>query len=133
MTTSAADLLGDDAMPELIEAIHPLDLASVTVHEAPNVMRQLWGAKTGAMALGSRVFVDPAILRAGGRRLSELMVHELVHSRQWLDGPTFLVTYLGQYLLARLRGANHHVAYYSIGAEIEARSITSEIRKLFDK
>lgn len=133
--TTAADILGEAAIPELLEWIHPVALAEATVHPAPLSMRRFWTKGTGAMTIGSRIFVRPDLLEGPvGPRLQDLVVHELVHVRQWRDDSplAFLTGYVRQYLIARLWGARHHVAYMSIGAEVEARRVAREIRKLID-
>lgn len=86
-------------------------------------MRLLWGSGTGAITLGRRVFVDPDLLRGEPECLGRLVVHELVHARQWADyGPAgFLSRYLGRYLAGVLRGWGHRAAYRSNPYEAEAR------------
>jgi hypothetical protein len=54
-----------------------------------------------------------------------LMVHEMVHVRQWeeLGVPRFLWRYLSAYAMGRLRGLSHHAAYRAIPLEEEARAV----------
>jgi hypothetical protein len=133
MARTAAEILGPAAIPELLERIHPVRPEEVRVVPAPGPMRRFWNRGTGAMTLGNAIFVRPNVLAAGGPRLRDLIVHELVHVRQWRSGATgFLARYLHQYLMARLFGARHHLAYRSIGAEVEARQITGGVRRLLD-
>jgi hypothetical protein len=81
------------------------------------------------MTLGSRIFVDPQVLERGGRELTALLMHEMVHARQWqeMGSLRFLTSYLRQYLVARVTGATHRDAYLAIGAEVEARSLARKI------
>ena len=54
-----------------------------------------------------------------------LMVHEMVHVRQWeeLGVPGFLWRYLSAYARGRLRGLSHDAAYRAIPLEEEARTV----------
>lgn len=132
--TTASDLLGAAAIPELLDRIQPVRPDEVMVYPAPVSMRRVWNKDTGAMTVGRRVFVRPDLLRRSGPQLEDLIVHELVHVRQWRDQHVvgFLGSYLRQYLMARFWGARHHVAYMSIAAEVEARRVASQIRRLVD-
>jgi hypothetical protein len=125
MRLPAARFVGTALSPGYLSRIHPITPESVTVVSAPPMMRRMWGRGTGAMTLGSRIFVDPMVLERGGRELTALLMHEMVHARQWQElGPRrFLASYLRQYLVARVTGATHRSAYLAIGAEVEARSL----------
>ncbi|CAN5847921.1 hypothetical protein BH23ACT4_BH23ACT4_17000 [soil metagenome] len=128
MRLPAARFVGTALGPVYLERIHPVTPESVTVASAPRLMQAVWGRDTGAMTLGNRIFVDPVVLQRGGRELTALLMHEMVHSRQWqVMGPRrFLASYLRQYMVARVTGANHRDAYLAIGAEVEARSLARE-------
>ena len=67
--------------------------------------------------------VDPAVLTAAKYRPGLLLVHELVHVRQWgeLGVIRFLWRYLSGYLGGRWKGLGHHAAYLAIPLEVEAR------------
>ncbi len=86
------------------------DVNSVPVRPAPAWMRLLWRRGTAALTLPWGIFVDPA--RLGDRELSLLILHELVHVRQWQRFGTwrFLRTYLVDYLSGRRRGFDHAAA-----------------------
>ena len=101
------------------------DLDRVEVREAPAIVRRLWRGPVAAMTVMNRVYVDPRLFDADSGKLAQLLLHELVHVRQWHDaGPVrFLVRYAGDYVRARLAGHGHEVAYRSIRYEVEARSI----------
>lgn len=92
-------------------------------------MRKLWVGSVGAMTLGRRVYVHPTLLAGDRRRLANVIVHELVHVRQWsaLGGPAFLRLYLSGYLGNRLRGESHSESYSRIPFEVEARLVGGAI------
>ncbi len=127
MRLPAARFVGTALNPDYLVRIQPVTPESVTVMSAPRLMRKLWAMETGAMTIGKLIFVDPAFLERGGRELTALLMHEMVHSRQWQErGPRrFLTAYIRQYLVARIRGASHREAYLAIEAEVEARDISS--------
>lgn len=124
---------------EFAEGI-PLYEESAAVTEAREVMRAAvasrpvlyvcgrwagWLVAPGASAwtLGRRV-----LMRArewGVDRTDALVAHELVHVAQWSrrGRAGFLVSYLGAYLRARMRGLGHWAAYREIPAEVEAYDI----------
>ena len=98
------------------------DLSGVEVLPAPAWMRRMWVGDVGAMTVMSRIFMRPDLI---ARPDARLLVHELVHVRQWrTEGfVRFLLTYALDYVRARLRGAAHGEAYGSIRYEVEAVSI----------
>jgi hypothetical protein len=89
-------------------------------------MKKMWAKGTGAMTIGKRIFVDPSVLKRGGPELTLLLMHEMVHARQWQERGSlrFLASYLRQYLVARTKGATHREAYLAIEAEVEAREVS---------
>jgi hypothetical protein len=101
------------------------DLDRVDVRPAPRILRRLWRKPVSAMTVMDRVYLDPLLLGADRETLARLLLHELVHVRQWRDaGPRrFLVRYVGDYLRAMLAGRNHDEAYRGIRYEVEARRI----------
>jgi len=103
--------------------IHPIDPESVRVRSAPVVVRRLWGRDISAMTLGKTIFLDPALMMAAQHRPGLLLVHELVHVRQWgeLGVIRFLWRYLTAYLEGRWKGLGHRAAYLAIPLEVEAR------------
>jgi hypothetical protein len=108
---------------ELRGFIHPVDPDRVTLRPAPSWMTRMWGKATGALTVGRRVFVRPDVLAGDPDALGRLVVHELVHVRQWSDyGPlSFLLRYLRRYLGGVLRGLGHRDSYQSNPYEVEAR------------
>jgi len=103
--------------------IHPIDPESVRVRSAPVVMRRLWGRDISAMTLGKTIFLEPALMTAAQHRPGLLLVHELVHVRQWgeLGVIRFLWRYSTAYLGGRWKGLGHRAAYLAIPLEVEAR------------
>jgi hypothetical protein len=81
------------------------------------------------MTLGRWVFVDPKVLRGDPESLGRLVVHELVHVRQFSDLGLvgFFVRYLADYVRGRLRGLNHREAYRQNLFEEEARQTTADL------
>jgi hypothetical protein len=78
------------------------------------------------MTLPWAIYVNPRLLAGDRRALSNLLLHELVHVRQWhaLGTVSFLRTYLGDYWRARRSGLDHLHAYLNISLEEEARRIS---------
>ena len=97
------------------------DLDAVPIRLAPKWMRRLWRGPVAAMALPWAIYVDPGHLRAADA--APLILHELVHVRQWqrLGTWRFLKIYLADYLRNRRAGMNHVQAYLAIRLEREAR------------
>ena len=112
---------------ELRAALHPVDFNRVRVVPASPLVRSLWSDGIAAMTLMRWVLVDPAVINGDRDRLGRLLVHELVHVRQWSDYGFFgfLRRYLGDYLRRRRRGAGHRMAYWSNRLEVEARTVAS--------
>lgn len=75
------------------------------------------------------IYVRRDLLDGESDRLARLIVHELVHARQWrTHGPIgFLRRYLTDYLRGRLGRLSHREAYSRIGLEEEASRIAAEI------
>ena len=85
----------------------------------------MWKGPVSAMTVMHRVYLDPRLFDADPEWLARLLLHELVHVRQWRDaGPGhFLVRYVGDYLRARFAGRSHEESYRGIRYEVEARRI----------
>jgi len=101
------------------------DLETVRVRPAPGWLRRLWIGPVHAMTLMGTIFVAPEVFSGDGTELGRLLVHELVHVRQWrAAGPArFVVRYIGDYVRGRLAGRTHADAYRMIRCEVEARRI----------
>lgn len=107
--------------------IHPIRPESVEVRPAPAWLRRIWGKGIGAMTIRNRVYLDPPLITGPGRRSGLLIVHELVHVRQWHDYGVFgfLRRYLTDYFRNRFRGLGHRKAYLAISLEQEARRLAA--------
>jgi hypothetical protein len=103
--------------------VHPVDPDSVRIRPAPWLVQKIWGRGIRAMTLRNTILLDPLLLSAAQDRAGILLVHELVHVRQWHDlGVTrFLWRYLTAYLTGRRDGLGHRRAYLGIPLEVEAR------------
>jgi len=109
--------------------IYPIQPESVQVRPVPRLMKRFWGKGIRAMTLRRTIFVDPAFLSEPQGRSGVLLVHELVHVRQWHDLGVlrFLWRYMGGYLRGRLSGLGHREAYLGIELEVEARRLADLI------
>jgi hypothetical protein len=105
------------------EACGLADVDVAPVKPAPAWMERMWRGPVAAMALPWGVYVKRD--RLGDPGLAPLVMHELVHVRQWRTqgAVRFLLGYVGEYLGGRLRGLSHGQAYLAISAESEARRI----------
>ncbi len=85
----------------------------------------LWTSGTAAMTLPWAIYVDPDRLAQGD--LGGLILHELVHVRQWqrFGARGFLWIYLKDYVSGRRGGLGHESAYLAIRFEKEARVATA--------
>lgn len=117
---------------ELRAELHPVDPDAVELVPAPSWVRLLWAKGTAAMTLGSRVLVRPDLLERSAEELGRLVVHELVHARQWSDygAVGFTRRYLARYLSGLARGRRHRVAYRSNPYEAEAREVADRYAPL---
>jgi hypothetical protein len=130
---SALDASGLD-ISELPPLIQPVKPEQVTLRPAPALMRRTWGKGIQAMTLGNTVYVDPGVLAGPREKLGLLVIHELVHVRQWRKRGVipFLGSYLGDYLKGRRQKLGHRGAYRDIGLEIEARAIAARFKRSDD-
>lgn len=115
---------------ELRVLIHPIQPEQVWLRSATPLMMRFWGSGIQAMTVRRWIFVDPGLLNGDRAKLSLLIIHELVHVRQWSDLGVlgFLRSYLGSYLRGRRKGLNHRDSYRAIDLEVEAREIQARFR-----
>ncbi len=127
----AADLLAGSGIDIVLvrQLIAPVQPEDVEVKPAPAVLRRIWGKGIQAMTLIGTVYVDPVILAGPHEANAPLIMHELVHVRQWrsLGVARFLARYVWQYLRGRFAGLGHRDAYLGIGLESEAREATARL------
>lgn len=112
--------------PQLVAGLCGLgDVDAVPVRPAPRWMRRGWSGWVAAMTLPWAIYVRPEQLRSGGAASARLLVHELVHVRQWRDLGVrrFAARYTREYLRGRRRGLSHADAYRAVSFEEEARAV----------
>ena len=114
---------------ELRAAIAPVDPDSVNVWPASPLMMRLWRKGIKGVTVRNWVFVDPRILRGDPGRLGRLVIHELVHVRQFRESGyvPFSLRYVYEYLRGVLHGKSLRQAYLDISAEQEARAVTESL------
>ena len=103
------------------EATGLIDLDAVPIRRAPSWLTRLWRGPVAAMTLPWAIYIDEEHLRSP--QSGPLILHELVHVRQWqrLGTWRFLKIYLTDYIRNRRAGMDHHHAYLAIRLEKEAR------------
>lgn len=101
------------------------DADRVPVRAAPPLLVKAWRGPVAAMTLPWAIYVRPDVLTGDRRRLAHLLIHEMVHVRQWhrLGTIGFARRYVRGYLTGRRHGLDHYQAYLSIPLESEAREI----------
>lgn len=114
--------------PELRDAIAPIDPDEINVWPASRWLRMLWRPGIKGVTQGRWIFAHPDLFD-DRKRLARLVVHELVHVRQFEEAgyPLFIFRYLRDYVSGRLSGVGHREAYLNNPAEVEAREITSRV------
>ena len=113
---------------ELRVLIHPIQPNQIFLRTASPLMIKAWGPGIQAMTLGRSIFVDPKYLHGDMDRLARLVIHELVHVRQYYDfGFLGFLRRYADYLRGRRKGLSHRDAYMEIAMEVEARQIQSRL------
>ena len=109
--------------------IHPIQPERLSLKAASPLMMRLWGHGIQAMTVKNWIFVDPKHLKGDRDRLARLVIHELVHVRQWNDLGVigFLSRYVSDYFRGRRQGLTHRDAYMNIGLEEEARQVQTRV------
>lgn len=107
--------------------IAPVDPDQINVWPASRLFRRFWLSGIKGMTQGRFVFVDPDLMRGEPEYLARLVVHEMVHIRQYLAAGylRFVIGYLKEYWIGRLGGKSPRQAYLDISVEKEARELTS--------
>lgn len=106
--------------------IAPIDPDRVNLWPASSMARRFWRTGIKGVTQWRWVLVDPETLRGDRDLLARLVIHELVHLRQFRDQGflRFMTGYVAQYWAARMRGFTPRQAYLDIKAEREARETT---------
>lgn len=107
----------------------PIDPARVNVWPASTFMRALWRRGIQGITVGRMVFVHPDLMRGDSSRLARLVIHELVHVRQYAEQGylPFTVRYLRDFGRGLFIGKSSREAYLDVRAEREAREVTRRI------
>ena len=107
--------------------IAPADPDRINVWPASRVFRRFWRPGIRGVTHWKLIFVDPELMRGDPEHLARLVVHELVHVRQYLAAGylRFVTSYLKEYWIGRLGGKSTRQAYLDISLEREARELTS--------
>ncbi|HUG31411.1 MAG TPA: DUF4157 domain-containing protein [Acidimicrobiia bacterium] len=106
--------------------IAPVDPDDINVWPASSLFRRLWRHGTHGVTHGRLVFIDPAVMVGDRRHLARLVIHELIHVRQYRATGYlhFVTSYLREYLKGRIGGLSPDEAYRQISHEREARELT---------
>jgi hypothetical protein len=121
-------LTASGIFPAVVATVLPtVELDDVAVRPAPRWLARVWGSDISAMTVRTTIYVRSSLLAGDPATLGPLIVHELVHVRQWtqLGTPRFLWRYVSGYLRGRLTGLSHPDAYRAIPLEIEAREVAA--------
>lgn len=106
--------------------IAPVDPDDINVWPASALFRRLWRHGIHGVTHGRFVFVDPDVMVGDRRYLARLVIHELIHVRQYRATGylRFVTSYAREYLKGRIGGLSPHEAYRQISHEREARELT---------
>ena len=107
--------------------IAPVNPDRINVWPASKLPMSLWRPGIEGQAHGRVILVDPKVLRGDRLRLARLVVHELIHVRQYASSGylRFTASYVTEYLMGRLGGKSPRQAYLDISHEREARELTA--------
>lgn len=106
--------------------IAPIDPNRVNLLPASRFFRRFWRAGINGVTHGPFVFIAPEVLNGDRDRLARLVIHELVHVRQYKAAGyfRFVMSYLKEYWTGRIGGKTPRQAYLDISHEREARELT---------
>ena len=112
-----------DALRVRIAPVNPDD---INVWPASRHLRRLWRHGISGVTHGRLVFIDPEVMKGDPDRLARLVVHELIHVRQFVAAGyvRFVLSYLKDYWRGRVGGLSPRDAYLQITYEREARELT---------
>lgn len=105
----------------------PVDPDDVNVWPASPLFRRFWRTGIEGITYWRFVFVSADVMREDPDRLARLVIHELVHVRQFVTRGYlgFVWSYAREYVSGRLSGLSPHEAYRAISHEREARETTA--------
>lgn len=112
--------------------IAPIDPDTVNLLPASRFFRLFWRPGISGVTHGRFVFIAPEVMRGDRDRLARLVIHELVHVRQYEAAGylRFVTTYLKDYWLGRIGGKSPRQSYLDISQEREARVVTERSLRL---
>lgn len=112
--------------------IAPVNPDRVNLLPASRFFRRFWRAGISAVTHGPFVFIAPEVMNGSRDRLARLVIHELVHVRQYRAAGylRFVTTYLKDYWMGRMGGKSPRQAYLDIAQEREARDVTEHLLRL---
>lgn len=127
---TAAEILSDTGLdhPDVKGRLSPVSPGSVPVKKFPFWIDLVLPSWIGAITTPSTIWVRARMLAIGGESLGRLIIHELVHTRQWREHGIlgFLGHYVKDYFAARFRDRNgHRAAYRAISFESEAGAVAA--------
>lgn len=107
----------------------PVDPDRVNIYPASAMMRRLWLKGIQGVTIHNLVFVDREVMIGDPKRFGRLVIHELVHVRQFRDAGYigFMAHYIRDYAGGLLTGKKLRQAYLDVAAEREARELTAEL------
>jgi hypothetical protein len=107
----------------------PVDPDEINVYPAARALRIFWRPGIKGVTHWKWVFVEPDFMRGDRDKLARLVIHELIHVRQYRDAGFigFTIRYVLEYWRGRLQGKKPRQAYLDIRAEVEARDVTRRI------
>jgi len=113
----------------LRSSITPIDPFDINIYPAAQPFRSLWRPGVRGVTHWRWVFIDPEVMRGDRDRLARLVVHELVHVRQYVTTGyvRFMAGYITEYWRGRLSGKDGRQAYLDISAEVEARDLAKRV------
>lgn len=116
---------------ELRVTLLPVNPDRVNVWPASRLLMATWRKGIKGVTYGRIVLVNPEMFAGDRRRLGSLVIHELVHVRQFHDlgYVGFSIRYLRDYLSGRVGGKNARQAYLDVPAEVEARKIAARLSR----
>lgn len=107
--------------------IAPVNPDYINIWPASRVFRRFWRRGIRGVTYGSLVFVDKDVMRGDPEHLARLVIHELIHVRQFRSAGhlRFVMAYLKDYWTGRLGGKSPSEAYRDISYEREARELAT--------
>jgi hypothetical protein len=109
--------------------IAPVDPADINIYPAARLLRAFWRPRIKGVTHWKWILVEPEFMRGDRDRLARLVIHELVHVRQYVTAGyvPFMTGYIVDYWKGRFSGKDARRAYLDISAEVEAREVTASI------